>query len=75
MTYSMEPSIEVYHLGEYSRELQCHLITVDVMIRQILQVVNSASLNKFHHKHSLSRIKDLCCIPGLVILKCQGIER
>ena len=52
-TYCMEPSIEVHHLTEYACQLYGDLIPVDVVVRQVLQVVHSPTLDKFHDEDPL----------------------
>ena len=55
----MEPSIDVHHLTEYTRELQRNRVPVDVVVRQVHQIVYSTSLDVLHHQYSFPRLLDL----------------
>ena len=51
---TVEESMGIDHLTEYSRQLPADLISVDVMIFQVLKVIDSRSIDVFHdHTPSL----------------------
>ena len=55
----MEPSVDVHHLAEDARKLQRDRVPVDVVVRQIHQVVYSTSLDVLHHQYPFPRFLDL----------------
>ena len=57
----MEPPVQVYHLREDPRKLQRDLIPIDVVVRQVHQVIHTSTLNIFHDEDALPRLHHLRC--------------
>lgn len=55
----MEPAIQVNHLSKDPCQLYRDLVPVNIVLRQVLAIVDSASLYKLHDQHALVSVQNL----------------